>query len=620
MPPLDRRAILDLTNLEGRRLKKLLAPPVFILSAAVLFGSFLPFVSLNPLNSSDPDVANQVTPVIDCDQLEFIADVTVPDGSPVPPGASFLKVWRISNTGTCTWTGGYALVFVAGEQMGAAGKVNLPGNVLPGETIDLQVTMTAPSTPGIFTGFWALENTSGKVFGFCGNGRSSPFFVEISVSTPAQPPGSLPPNPPDLGSCQVLPPTQTATASMTATVTTTSTTTPEAAAVRTPVPSETIVQVVGSPTVEVAPAPGSSGPNGPAEVLPYREAGPLVPELTTNIPTPLDISTAPGVVGTNLLLAAILMLPFTLAAEAFTRILREKEESLQRWIPPIAWLARLQVKLTQVVRRPLKRRSQLLDALGILGVMAFYGLVFSLLDRSWKPLSLQGLTLFLSMMVAYGLVGVADDIAQWRRLRKWGNQADLKVRPSGVLLAIVSTLVTRLFAIVPGLMFGTPEALQADTQTLSPARRDHLTRVSAASFLLIGAGAWLPTVVTGLALRGSLPEVGRGVVEGIQAFLLVVFAVALENLFVQVLGFLEGIGQFLRRKSRLLWLGSVVAVSFLFIHTLINPRGELSAALDNGNVLFFIFITGGFTIGVGILQLVLRRRARVINSPGKEIE
>src|SRR4030067_2322238 len=49
---------------------------------------------------------------------------------------------------------------------------------------------------------------------------------------------------------------------------------------------------------------------GTASYIPFRPAGPLAPEITTYIPTPLDVSTKPGVVGANLLLAALVMLPF----------------------------------------------------------------------------------------------------------------------------------------------------------------------------------------------------------------------------------------------------------------------------------------------------------------------
>ena len=62
----------------------------------------------------------------------------------------------------------------------------------------------------------------------------------------------------------------------------------------------------------------------------YRPSGPLTPEITTYIPRPSDISTEPKVLGGNLFLAALIMLPFAVAAELFTRTLGKKEGKIGR--------------------------------------------------------------------------------------------------------------------------------------------------------------------------------------------------------------------------------------------------------------------------------------------------
>ncbi len=141
------------------------------------------------------------------------------------------------------------------------------------------------------------------------------------------------------------------------------------------------------------------------------------------------------------------MLPFAVAAEVFTRTLGEHEGDLRKYIRPVEWISRLQKRLEDITGTkiwqttpPCKTRCKLI------GVIVFYGLVFSLLDRTWKPFSLQGLILFLSMTIAYGVVGIADDIIQWRTIRKWGLAADLTVRPTNFLLAIASTTTSRFLS------------------------------------------------------------------------------------------------------------------------------------------------------------------------------
>ena len=43
-----------------------------------------------------------------CNNSSFVSDVTIPDGTVLPAGQNFDKVWAVKNTGTCTWDDGYA--------------------------------------------------------------------------------------------------------------------------------------------------------------------------------------------------------------------------------------------------------------------------------------------------------------------------------------------------------------------------------------------------------------------------------------------------------------------------------------------------------------------------------
>jgi len=108
-----------------------------------------------------------------------VADVTIPDNSYVAPGTSFTKTWALKNSGSCTWTTGYSLVYASGEQMGGQAATSLPGNVLPGQSINLSVTMTSPTTAGAHTGYWRLQNAGGGAFGWGINGDQA-FWVMIN--------------------------------------------------------------------------------------------------------------------------------------------------------------------------------------------------------------------------------------------------------------------------------------------------------------------------------------------------------------------------------------------------------------------------------------------------------
>ena len=123
-------------------------------------------------------------PPADCDRAQFIADVTVPDGTYIAPGATFTKTWRLKNVGTCTWTTSYSLLFDTGTQMGGPNSVNLPQSVAPGQTTDLTITLTAPSTAGEYRGYWKFKDNNGTPFGIGWAGTKS-WWVDIIVSSTA---------------------------------------------------------------------------------------------------------------------------------------------------------------------------------------------------------------------------------------------------------------------------------------------------------------------------------------------------------------------------------------------------------------------------------------------------
>ncbi len=114
------------------------------------------------------------TPTPNCDKATFVDDVTVVDNTVMTPGQTFTKTWRIKNTGTCSWTPSYAVVFSSGNQMSGPTTQALTSNVNPGQTVDISVELTAPTAAGTYRGDWKLRNASGTAF--------SSFYVQIVVT------------------------------------------------------------------------------------------------------------------------------------------------------------------------------------------------------------------------------------------------------------------------------------------------------------------------------------------------------------------------------------------------------------------------------------------------------
>ncbi|MGD1994385.1 MAG: PA14 domain-containing protein, partial [Anaerolineae bacterium] len=133
-----------------------------------------------------PEPTETPTPVGCTDRVSFVRDVTMPDNTRVLPGQSFVKTWRLRNSGTCTWTDDYALVFVEGHRMGGPTGVPLDGPVAPGETVDVSVSLTAPAGDGVYQGKWQLRNDEGQRFGL-GNDGTGNFWVRIVVGATPTP-------------------------------------------------------------------------------------------------------------------------------------------------------------------------------------------------------------------------------------------------------------------------------------------------------------------------------------------------------------------------------------------------------------------------------------------------
>lgn len=89
---------------------------------------------------------------------QFVADVTIPDGTQMQPGQSFTKTWRVKNSGAREWGNEIKLVFASGTQMNGTSPTDV-ANVKPGESTDISVPMVAPATPGSYTGRWYLKTT-----------------------------------------------------------------------------------------------------------------------------------------------------------------------------------------------------------------------------------------------------------------------------------------------------------------------------------------------------------------------------------------------------------------------------------------------------------------------------
>jgi Ig-like domain from next to BRCA1 gene len=115
-----------------------------------------------------------VTQASTCDGATYVSDVTIPDGTVIAPGGSFIKTWSIRNSGTCDWSTSYALAYLSGSKMDGS-TTKLSAAVAVGNPVNISVGMYAPLSPGTYIGYWRMQNAAGTFFG-------DQVFVKIVVA------------------------------------------------------------------------------------------------------------------------------------------------------------------------------------------------------------------------------------------------------------------------------------------------------------------------------------------------------------------------------------------------------------------------------------------------------
>jgi transcriptional regulator with XRE-family HTH domain len=116
------------------------------------------------------------------DASSFIEDVTIPDNMRVWVNQSFVKSWKIQNTGKVPWINRCLLCMDEQMQLQFSSEIDLifklptqgrrllPAQTsipipttLPGQTAQLNVDYTAPSYPGTQISYWKMVDESGEI-------------------------------------------------------------------------------------------------------------------------------------------------------------------------------------------------------------------------------------------------------------------------------------------------------------------------------------------------------------------------------------------------------------------------------------------------------------------------
>ncbi|MEU6643776.1 NBR1-Ig-like domain-containing protein [Saccharomonospora sp. NPDC046836] len=130
----------------------------------------------------DPGTTEQPAapePLIPGDQTMFGGDITIPDGTEIPTGTRFIKVWEFHNTGTVVWADRYLRregSFGSPDECVTAERVPIP-RTAPGESARVSVEVQAPDRVGYCQVYWKMVDAKDRLL--LPANRAAYFFVRI---------------------------------------------------------------------------------------------------------------------------------------------------------------------------------------------------------------------------------------------------------------------------------------------------------------------------------------------------------------------------------------------------------------------------------------------------------
>jgi hypothetical protein len=159
---------------------KNLAPQRSVVDYSLSTPFIPPIIPTNPAQLNNPAI--EPTPTRQCENnLSFISDLTIPDGSQVPANAIIDKRWEVINSGTCDWDDRYHLRLIAGSLLGANASEQPLFPARSGGRAVLRIFFQAPSEEGRYRSAWQAFDPNDLPFG-------DPIFIDIEVvSAPPTP-------------------------------------------------------------------------------------------------------------------------------------------------------------------------------------------------------------------------------------------------------------------------------------------------------------------------------------------------------------------------------------------------------------------------------------------------
>lgn len=278
------------------------------------------------------------------------------------------------------------------------------------------------------------------------------------------------------------------------------------------------------------------------------------------------VSASPATLVTNFALALLLALAMGFFGNLLNDTLESNEERVAQMLGPFnRWVRRARDTTHQIETNLNARRLHWFTTTAkIAGLLILLGVIYAFVDPAFDPTRPDALLAIAALTLSVGVIGLADDLAQYVFLRRHGESPALRVHAGNAVLALLSALGSRVFQITPGILLGSP----AGIEDVRESRLDtYLHFIAMGSVAVVALAAWFFALLASANLF-------------LVTILLLIFAVGVQSLFFEMLPLSQLHGKSIFQFNRLLWLALLAVVGWLFITTMLNPDGEFLGSFN----------------------------------------
>jgi hypothetical protein len=185
-----------------------------------------------------------------------------------------------------------------------------------------------------------------------------------------------------------------------------------------------------------------------------------------------------------------------------------------------------------------------------------------------------------------------DDVAQFLYLRANGEPAAIRVHAGNVVLAALSTLVSRVSGLAPGILAGSPAGLE---DTRENRFELHLHFLALGAVAIAALAAWLLSPL--FSADGWLTTL-----------LLLIFAVGVQTTFFELIPLRYFHGRSIFDYNKWVWGALFAVAATVFLQTMLNPDGDFVRAFEQPNMVTLAIVVALFCIFATIVWMYLNRR------------